>query len=255
MSDLENAPEGSESAPQVNEIEQQAREQGWVPKDEWSGEGKWRDAESFLDRGELYQKISSQRKKLQELERNQQAFNSHLSVVREAEYKRALQALRAEKKAALVDGDPDKLIDVDEKIRAVEREQLEINQPAAPQSNEAVAEQFNEWRSKNSWYDNPDTDHLKAYADAEGIKLAKSGEPPEEVLKKVEALVRRKFPEKFTNPNRSKAGAVESGAGKGSSQKESYPLTDAERNVMNRLVKSGTMTAAQYIADLKAVKG
>lgn len=255
MSDLENTPEGTESAPQVNETENQAREQGWVPKEEWSGEGKWRDAESFLDRGELYQKISSQRKKLQELERNQQAFNSHLSVVREAEYKRALATLRTEKKAALIDGDPDKLIDVDEKIRAVEREQLAINQPQVQPEQVAVAEQFNEWRTKNTWYDNPETDHLKAYADAEGIKLAKSGMPPEEVLKNVEALVRRKFSEKFINPNRSKAGAVESGAGKGGSQKESYALTDSERNVMNRLIKSGTMTKEQYIADLKAVKG
>lgn len=256
MSDLENTPEGTD-VPQVNEAEQKAREQGWVPKDEWSGEGKWRDAESFLDRGELYQKISSQRKKLQDLERNQHAFNSHLQVVREAEYKRALATLRTEKKAALVDGDPDALIDVDEKIRAVEREQLasKVDHQPPAQINEEVQREFNEWTQRNTWYNNPDTDHMKAYADVEGIKLAKSGMSPDAVLKEVETLVRRKFSDKFTNPNRSKPGAVESGAGKGGSQREAFALTDAERNVMTRLVKSGTMTKEQYIADLKAVKG
>lgn len=255
MSDLENTGSEHIEAPEVNETEQKAREQGWVPKEEWSGEGKWRDAESFLDRGELYQKISSQRKKLQELERNQQAFSSHLSVVREAEYKRALAVLREEKKAALVDGDPDKLIEVDDKIRAAEREQFAAMANPQPQANEQVAEEFQEWTQRNAWYNNPDTDHMKAYADVEGVKLAKQGMAPAKVLEEVEALVRRKFSEKFTNPNRQKAGAVEGGSGKGVSQKESIQLSDAERNVMNRLVKSGVMTQQQYLADLKAVKG
>ncbi len=96
---------------------------------------------------------------------------------------------------------------------------------------------------------------MKDFADNEGIRLAQRGLPPAEVLKEVEAQVRKEFPEKFTNPNRSRPGAVEGTTNKGTSSKEVYALSDDERNVMTRLVKSGILTKEQYIADLKAAKG
>lgn len=253
MSDIET---GQEAAPEVNETENQARAQGWVPKDEWQGEGKWRDAEAFLDRGELFQKIDAQRREVRELRKTQEAFNSHLKTVRDAEYKRALQTLRAEKKEALVDGDADAVIAADEKLIALNAEITRAAQTEkqVPQSTEAPAE-FVAWQARNSWY-NETNRAMKAFADVEGLKLANSGMNPSEVLKEIEAQVRREFPEKFTNPNRSKPGAVEGGTAKPAGGKgESYPLSDDERHVMNRLVKSGTLTKEDYIRDLKAAKG
>jgi len=49
---------------QVNEptpVELQARDSGWVPKEEYKGEEhKWVDAGEFLRRGELFKKIEDQ---------------------------------------------------------------------------------------------------------------------------------------------------------------------------------------------------
>lgn len=239
------------AVPEVNEIEDRAREQGWVPKDEWNGEGKWRDAESFLDRGELFQKIDSQRRKLRELEDNQKAFGSHLKTVREAEYTRALKSLLAEKKDALVNGDADAVIIADEKLAAVRAEAVKaefqhVNQPQAE-----IHPDFQAWTSRNTWYNS--SLPMKAYADAVGAELqAKGIVDPQAVLKEVESQVRKEFPNKFSNPNRAKPGAVEAGSNKGSGAKESYPLTDEQRTVMNRLVKSGALTKEQYIADIKS---
>jgi hypothetical protein len=253
---LENEDTGGEqeAAPAVNETEQKAREQGWVPKDEWQGEGRWRDAEAFLDRGELFQKIDAQRRQVKELQKTQDAFTSHLKVVREAEFKRALETLRAEKRAALVEGDPDALITVDDKIRHVERQALE-NQRAevAPQDGTPHPD-FVEWQSRNTWYADSNR-AMKAFADVEGNKLARQGLSPTEVLAEIEKQVRKEFPEKFTNPNRARPGAVEGTAGKGGSQRETVQLDEHERNVMNRLIKSGVMTKEEYIKDLQKVKG
>lgn len=249
----EQQEEGQTTAPEVNESEQRARAQGWVPKEEWQGEGKWRDAEAFLDRGELFSKIDAQRREVKELRKTQDAFNAHLKTVREAEFKRALDAIRKEKREALVNGEPDDVIKADEKLLALHAEAAQAAKEPVQQSQEAHPD-FTAWQSRNTWY-NESNRAMKAFADVEGIKLAQSGLSPAEVLKEIEVQVRREFPEKFTNPNRSKPSAVEGVTNKGGSQKEVYSLSDDERNVMNRLVKSGIMTKEDYIRDLKAAKG
>lgn len=246
----------AQAAPEPTEAEQRARAQGWVPKDEWNGEGKWRDAEEYLDRGELFQKINSQRSKLRDLEENQKAFASHLKTVREAEFKRALATLRAEKKEALVEGDADGVIAADEKLIALQAEarRLAEQERQAPQVSNEPHPDFVQWQAKNPWYSDSNR-AMKAFADVEGIKLSQQGLSPAEVLREIEAQVRKEFPEKFTNPNRSKPGAVEAGTRSGPSKAEAYQLSDSERKVMNTLVRSGTITKEQYIADLKAAKG
>lgn len=248
---IDDLDQPDQNVPDVSEIEAAARAQGWVPKDEWTGEGKWRDAESFLDRGELFQKIDQYRRETRELKKNQEAFAAHLQKVRELEYKRALDTLRREKKEALVEGDPEAVILVDEKIAAI-REQAtrdSFEQVSQPQRNEPHPE-FVEWTNRNKWYvtDEP----MAAYADRLGAKLAERGLPPGEVLKEVEAQVRREFPNRFVNPNRAKASAVEGATGSPKSSKETFQLSPVQRQVMERLVKSGALTKEQYIADLKA---
>lgn len=250
-----NVPESN--IPEPSEVEVKARTMGWVPKEEWDGTGKWRDAEEFVDRGELFEKINSQRKKLKDLEDNQRAFTQHLNTVRKAEYSRALAAIRAEKKAALADGDADKLIEADEKLLALQAHASQVEAAPAPTSSEPHAE-FVAWQARNPWYSDSNR-AMKAFADVEGMKyqaaVAAGEMTPAAVLREIEAQVRKEFPEKFFNPNRSKPGAVEATRGGSSPKGESYQLNEDEHRVMTRLVKSGIITKEKYIADLKAAKG
>ena len=49
---------------QFDEYEQRASAEGWVPKEEWTGDpAQWRPAKEFLDRGELFKKIEEQVRK------------------------------------------------------------------------------------------------------------------------------------------------------------------------------------------------
>lgn len=257
MSDIENKDTQAPEAPEPTEVEVRARSMGWVPKEEWNGEGKWRDADEFVDRGELFEKINSQRKALKNLEENQRAFNSHLETVRKAEYKRALDQIRKEKKEALAEGDADALIEADEKLLALAKAN-EAAVVAPPQVETGPHPEFVAWQNRNPWY-NETNRAMKAFADVEGAKYAaavQSGQmTPAEVLREIETQVRREFPEKFTNPNRSKPGAVEGSRASQSSKAEAYQLSEDEHRVMTRLVRSGAMTKEKYIADLKAAKG
>lgn len=237
--------------PQLSEVEQEAVASGWVPKEEYKGvEHKWVDAGEFLRRGELFKKIEDQSKQLKDVRSALNEMKKLHSQVREVEYKRALDALREQKRTALQDGDADAVIAAEERIDLVKEQVKQLQ--AEPQEVQETTEhpEFTQWTDRNSWYKS--SGPMKAFADALGQDLARAGNSPSEVLKKVEAEVRKEFPHKFRNPNQDKPGSVESAQGRGTS-KTSFTLTDQQRKIMNNLVRQGVMTEKQYIEDLKSV--
>lgn len=237
------------------EIEQRAMESGWVPENEWDGDkSQWRPAKEFLDRGELFKKIDDQNRSVKELKRALDDMKRHHQTVRETEYARALQALKDQKKAALVEGDADEVVRIDDQIDLVRDEQTKLKQNVVQEEYTAEpAPEFVSWVSHNKWYES-DT-NMKTWADGIGRNLAAAGMKPEKVLQEIEKQVKEVFPNKFRNVNRDKPGSVEGSSNKGGKGSGSFVLSDDERRVMQRFVRSGVMTEAEYIKDLKSVRG
>ncbi len=252
MADEQNT-ESQSSQPQFSEVEQKAMEHGWVPEDQYSGPGKWRSAEEFLDRGELFSKIDEIKREAKAARADANVLRQHLELVRKNEYNRALATFREEKKQALDDGDAEGVIKAEEKIEALKAQavQAAVQQQQAPASTEPDP-QFVVWKARNSWYETNKA--MKVYADQIGHELFMSGEmSPKDVLVEVERRVKQEFAEKFRNPNRDKPGTVEGTTHKGTSKKDSFELTDVEKQMMKRLVKAiPGFTEEQYIADIKA---
>ena len=246
--------EPSTEAPAHTEAEIRAMESGWVPQDQWEGDpDQWRPAKEFNDRGELFKKIDDQNRTVKELKRALDDMKKHHASVRETEFSRALDSLKQQKKTALQEGDADQVIQLDDKIDLVKEEQSKLKSEPQQPTEQAPNPEFVDWTNRNKWYEN--NQPMRAYADALGRDLAFKGLAPSAVLKEVERLVRDEFPTKFTNPNRGKPGAVEGSSTKGGSTGNSFSLSDDERRVMQRFVRSGVMTEAEYVKDLKAVRG
>lgn len=239
------------NTPEYSAVEQEAMASGWVPKEEYKGvEHKWVDAGEFLRRGELFKKIEDQSKQLKDVRSALTEMKKLHSQVREVEYKRALDALREQKRTALQEGDADAVLAAEERIDLVKEQVKQLqSEPTEPQEPTENPE-FTQWADRNSWYRS--SAPMKAFADALGNELARAGNSPYEVLKKVEAEVRKEFPHKFRNPNQDKPGAVETSQSRGTT-KTAFVLTDEQRKVMNKLVRNGVMTEKQYIEDLKSV--
>lgn len=248
---LQNTEENTK--PEPTEVELRAMESGWVPKEEYSGEEhKWVDAGEFLRRGELFKKIENQSKELKDVKKALDEMKKLHSQVREVEYKRALETLREQKKTALLEGDADALLAVEDKIDLVkEQQKLLAQEPVEPV--EQVNPEFQAWTERNNWYES--NGPMKAFADALGTDLARTGMSPSNVLKEVEKQVRAEFPNKFRNPNQDKPGAVEGAKAKGASRISADNLSDDERRVMRTFVRTGVMTEEQYIKELNKVKG
>ena len=245
---------------EVSPVEQQAMEAGWVPKDKYlekegAEEHKWVDAGEFLRRGELFKKIEDQSKQLKDVRSALNEMKKLHSQVREVEYKRALEALKQQKKEAIREGDADAVIAAEERIDLVKEQVRQFQaEPAVQADSGAEHPEFVAWTEQNSWYKS--SAPMKAFADALGRELAGAGNSPAEVLRKVAAEVRKEFPNKFRNANQDRPGAVEGTRSTGTSRSGSFSLTDDERRVMNTFIRQGVFkNEKEYIDELKKVRG
>lgn len=234
--------------------ESRAREQGWVPKEEWTGDPeKWREAKAFNDRGELFQKIDHMGKELKETRKALKMLQEHHTKVKETEYVRAVDELKALQKRHLEEGNSDGYLETSELLTDLKAEQKarEVIGAATPAP---VDPRFTEWVGANKWYEKDA--EMREYADVVGNGYAQRnpGLDPEDVLVYVSKQVKKQFAEKFVNPNRNKPSAVE-GASTGAANKGSFELTEDERKVMNTFVRSGVMSKEEYIAQVKQMKG
>lgn len=255
----EIVPEQQNQEPEVSAVEQRALEMGWRPKDDFDGaEEDFIDAQEFVRRRPLFDKIETQSRELKAVRKSLEAFKEHYTTVQKTEYERALKDLKASQKVALAEGDIDKYHALGEAREAVEEEartrmeevdEITVDDPVAPHP------EFQAWMNRNPWYTSDED--MAAFADALGQRLAAKGTDKQEVLKRVEASVRKAYPEKFRNSNKDTAPAVE---GKKTQRtnvpaKDTFVMTEQEIRAMNGFVRDKVLTKEQYISDLKKAKG
>lgn len=247
-----------QNAPEPTPSEQEARTQGWVPKEEFTGDEKqWIDADEFVRRKPLFDKIDRQNRELKEVKKTLEQLSAHHAKVRETEYERALASLKAQKAAAYEEGDANKIVEIDEQIIDVKDQQKAHKAEQAAQAQQearALHPEFEAWTNRNSWYvQNP---VMKAAADTIGLQLAQKGMDREQILKEVEKQIKAEFPHKFNNPNREKPGAVEAASPKGTKTKADFAPSDWERQVAKRFVRQGVFKSeAEYYKQLEELNG
>lgn len=259
MADENIVPEVETSAtPEVkaDPFEAKALELGWRPKEEWDGpDEEFIDAKEFVRRKPLFEKIEHQSKSIKQLTQAFEALKTHHTKVKESEYQRALKSLKEARRIAMADGETERALAYEEKIEEVEAQKAEFDKdvdqvqiPTEPQEHPT----FVAWREKNGWYGRDED--LTAFADGLGPRLARNGLSPEEVLREITKRAVDQFPAKFRNPNRDRAGGVEAPSRK-TPAPDTFSMSQEERDVMKKFVKSGVMTEAQYIKELKQLKG
>lgn len=241
--------------PQVSVIEQKALDQGWVPEDQWEGNPEdWRPAKEFVDRGELFKKIDDVRRENKALRQGHEELLKHHQRVRQAAYEEALATLKAQKKAALAEGDVDAIVEIDEKID----EQKEIHRQTRTEQVQQAAQPdpvFEAWISKNAWYTSDAA--MKGAADEVARQTFLRGtRDKEDILAAVEREIKKAFPQKFENPRRASAPAVEGSASKaGTSKRDDVDMSDVEKQVMNKILRvTPGLTKEQYLKEFKGVK-
>lgn len=235
-------------------VETRAREQGWRPLTEWEGEpADWRDARTFIDRGEFMSRISSQSKEIKKLQTTLKAYEDLNKKLAETKFNEKLAELKTAKVKALEDGEAGRVVELDEQIDMV-RDSIAEHKASIPEPEVAAAElhpEFQRWVDKNSWY--AQNAEMREFADALGTAYAKANrsKSPTEVLTHVEGRVKKAYSEMFANTKREAPQAVEGGEGtrrttRGKGFTEADLPADARR-VMDTLVSGGHMSKDEYL--------
>jgi hypothetical protein len=239
-------------------VEDQAREMGWKPLDDYQGDrSKWVNAEIFVARAPLFEKIEADKRahkrETDELRTAVRDLAEHNKTVAESAYRRAINDLKLQKKEALAEGDTIKALEIADKIT-----EFQENKPVpvvqnVPQPQGPPPEIFQRWTKENDWYEKDSS--LREEADTLGFALAAKGLQPEEILNQVKDKIKRMYPEKFERVKAPDGG--EAPRGGQTRTNGSFTLSADEERIMNRFIKTsgGTLTREAYIKDLKAIKG
>jgi len=246
------------------EVEIQAAEQGWMPKDKWEAEGKsldeWRPAKEFVDRGELFKTIHQTKRDLKQTQAALTALQRHHQYVFEKAHQQAVTDLKKEKREALRSEDLDRVNAIDEEIEEVKtqfQKDRDNMVQAAQQAQASAPPEFEAWKADNRWYDT-DSD-LREYADATGfIYMSKTpNAKPDDVLRYIDQKLRKQFPDKFgvkrvaSNPTT----VVDKTASRQVQKKDEVVLDEMEVEIMKTLVRQGVLTEEKYKEDLKKARG
>lgn len=246
---------------QIDPVEEQAREQGWVSKEEWVEAGRsaddWKPAKEFVRTGELYKSIHSLKRENRQTQAALDALQRHHKLVYEKSYQDAMKQLKAEKRAAMREGDFEYVEAVEGKIEELQdnrvKDVAQFNQVAQVAQAATPDPEFVAFTDKNPWYIMDK--QLRDEADAIGFVYLNNGGSRIGLLQHVEKEVKRKFPDKFgvkrAAPNAVAGVNRTARSGKG----VDIQLDEMETSIMRNLVDSGVMTEAEYKTELKRAKG
>ena len=183
-----------------------------------------------------------------------------------------LDKAKAAYKAAYETGDPDALIEAQEKLTMLQNEKMRYeNYKPQPRQQQAPQPQYQQptpqpnrpsdralqWAQRNDWFEKDS--EMTGYAYGLHEKLVKSGVAPdtEEYYNQIDNAVRRVFPDRFddvsfeeTAPQR-QAGNVVAPAARSGKKPRKVQLTSTQVSLAKRLGLSNEQYAAQLMKDMK----
>ena len=257
-------------------VEDRARQAGWMPYEEWIEAGNnpndWVGAEAFLVKGEFIQKLKKQSKKIEEMESVINELAEHNKKVAEQQYKKAYEQLKQEKADALQEGDTDRVVDIDERMKQAERQYAEkVQQENQKQSNSPTDNPFQEWIEKpeNQWYNEDPVLRRQADALAQEIVQNEGQQDFQTVVQKVEQRLAQELPEqwgKWKGGGKKEAPAVNptsqatSTSRRGNKKKASAKdMNEDQKKIAEKFVRQGVFNSmdeyAQQLHDLGELGG
>lgn len=209
----------------------EARDQGWVPLDEYRGDpADWRDAETFARRGREINPILRKQlaKKDAEIARlhtemteqgaTVKEIRVYLKKVEDNAMKNAMAQLKQAKRDALAGGDFVAAEDYSDQIDDLKNSPSSIPEeraPAAPPANE-IHPDVRVWMAENPWFSEKNPEMVE-YANGAALSLQNANQQkpeserlaPKALLDVVSTKVRKMFPKQFSEDP--PAGMFESG--------------------------------------------
>jgi hypothetical protein len=272
------APTKASKTPE-HDYEYEARRKGWKPEGEYTGpEGKWVDAQTFVERGErftkkLEQQIETLNRQVAAFEGTKKQFSKFFDeqmAKRDREHAEAISALRVQRSQAIREGDDDLAVELEDRIDATRKQQQTLKDEAAAAA-EVKTEELDgntklptddpvlkEWIDEgNAWF--RDDEVLAKHAIEVGRVLRKDGEKAigRAFLEKVKEQVQSDFPRRFKalegsgQRNSPTEGSGQGGTGatnkSGYNGKTERDLPPEDLAMMRQFIRDGLYTKEAFL--------
>jgi hypothetical protein len=238
---------GAAPEPRVN-VEQRARNMGWMPKGAWRGEpDRWVDAATYVERGERMLPLLQERNRAldrtvsdlkTESRESKQLLSDLLVRTRKAEkvgYDRAMRELNQKRADAVAQGDAETFNKVEQEIREM-GPAPEVPAPApVVQAPPGVDPVVTAWIRRNQWFNRDREANAAAVAALTTVESENPGASLEEHLSEVEDRIAKRWPEHFPGRQRLVAGVPET-------EDEPQPEPEPNRRRAPAVMSSSTAT-------------
>lgn len=257
---------------QADPIEEKARASGWRPFEEWEGDPEeWRDAKTFVDRGELLSEIHKQKRTAKELREIVNELKDQVIGLTKTQQSNLEHALKAKRKEFIEEGNSSQVEKVDKMLEEVKRRAPQENSGPSETDKQRIQEVYSNFKSKNPWFEQDQelTQEANHLSQLEMARIAQEyqmrtgkqkqfflPDEAEEIFDLVSKEIRKRNPSKFKNSKKDKAPTVESrSTNKGTSDKKKYTMKDIPeeyRPMVNKFVRQGVLSVHEYAESLKA---
>lgn len=193
-----SSPEGGNTT--ERDFEAEAAEQGWRPQDEWTGKPEnWKDAKTWVEHGEISSRINKVTKEHEERFQKLEKTYTKAFEVLNAAHAKEMADLKAERKAAIKEGDADKVDALDTKIDALKEAAPATEKP------KTIDELTRDFAKANAWYIEEPEMAEYAFKVSESNAGLNDGISFEDNMKFVLGAVRKKFPGYFVGESETTA--------------------------------------------------
>ena len=231
----------------------EAKRQGWVPQEDYNGpEDKWVDADTFVKKGKEINALLRKdneflKREVSEMKSTMMEFKKFHADTEKRAYERAMSDLREQKKEAIAAGDGEKVLQVDDAIDELKTARKEEKAATPPPIDPA----FVAWQEDNRWFGKDTELTAEANLIGEVVKRQNPSLIGSDFLEEVTKRVKRMYPEKFTNANRSKPNPVEGSTAKpaGARGKGFNDLPPEAKAACQKFEKQNLVTREQYIKE------
>tara|TARA_R110000751_G_scaffold304039_1_gene419197 strand:+ start:205 stop:1011 length:807 start_codon:yes stop_codon:yes gene_type:complete len=241
------APEVAEvaeqEAPQLNETEQTAYDQGWRPEEDFEGkEGNWKTAKEYIKDGEFIGKINDLNRRMDAQENDFNQRNENNNKLHEARRKSDIEDLKKAQREAVNSADEELYDKAQAKLDSLEAEANKTS----PGKDPAITA----WEAKNAWINDPNDEKA---AIAQGIWNNYANQNPnstaQQALEHVDARLGKLYP--VNNPRRDQPDSNETPVRKPRQNNKDLTMNDLSPKEQSEWAQLGP-TGAGIFKDQKS---
>lgn len=240
-------------------VEDRARDMGWRPLSEFKGdESRFVDAETFVKKGEevlpivkanarkAEEALAKATAEIAEMKDSFREFKKYHSQTEQRALTQARKELEREMSEAVEAKDHRAVREIADDMAALSRD-VQTDDQGNPYATPDHAKAVSSWKAENVWFGSDAA--MTGAANAIASELEQQGVKGADQLAEVAKRIRAEFPHKFENERRKAPAAVEGSTPTRKAGKGRADLPAEARTAMDKWVKSGLLTEAQFLKD------